>query len=212
MRSDKEWYIKPHRDYSEIEMNILKEFNRKNPQFVLINADTSYHQLREEGIKYALSCYGSAAHELPFLGYVVINASYNPHVAYNFNIHATSIPEYEDILLNIERYENFSVNFDEIYEFYFIHHRIISTDDFAGISYNDFISITNGEFGTEIEMRYLLKNFDKIRNKMLQHLEEARRTRRVFSFEKILPSHQQTIVPIRNQENCFDTNRTKNPI
>ena len=44
------------------------------PRFALIPSETSFHQLADEGIQFALTCYGSIGHECPLLDIQVINA------------------------------------------------------------------------------------------------------------------------------------------
>ena len=78
--TDYEWYIKPHRDYLPGTLEILNSFIPKFKNLKIINPDTSFHQLKKEGIKNILTCYGSVGHELPLLGFNVINAGYNPHI------------------------------------------------------------------------------------------------------------------------------------
>ena len=68
----------------------------------------------------ALTCWGTIGFEYALLGIPVINASQNnPHINYNFNIHAKTLKEYEKILLNIKNIK-LKMNKNEIYEFYFM--------------------------------------------------------------------------------------------
>ena len=85
-KTDYDYYIKPHKDYLPGTIESLNEIITKFPNLTLISPTVSFHQLIREGISFALTCYGSIGHELPLLGVQVINAGYNPHNAYNFNL------------------------------------------------------------------------------------------------------------------------------
>jgi len=100
--SNYDWYIKSHPDSSGNEQRIIEEFVTKHPNFEIVNSLTSLQQLAHEGIDFATTCYGSVGSELPLLGVHVINASYNPHVAFSFNTHARDIEDYRNILLNLK--------------------------------------------------------------------------------------------------------------
>lgn len=186
-----EWYIKPHRDYSEKEINVLKLFVSENSKFHLIDPETSFHQLRSEGVEFALTCYGSVGHELPLLGYTVINASYNPHVAFNFNVTAKSKADYEHILKHITDYKMTEICNDEIYLFYYIHHKVVQDEKFLGISVDGLDQVSNGSLDSKEELEYLLSNLDIIANNVLNHLNIMRSSRRVYAFEGFLPADVQ---------------------
>ena len=182
-----EWYIKPHRDYSGVELGILKLFLATNTNFHMINPETSFHQLKSEGIDFALTCFGTVGHELPLLGFTVINASYNPHIAFDFNVSTNSQAEYEQILRHISDYKLTSINHDEIYCFYFIHHQIVQSDQFMGISVDALDKISKGQLNSQSELEFLLKNLDKIAENSFAYLESMRATGRVYAFEDFLP-------------------------
>jgi hypothetical protein len=181
-----EWYIKPHRDYSGAELDVLKSFLKSNMNFKMVNPETSYHQLRSEGIDFALTCYGTVGHELPLLGFTVINASYNPHIAFNFNVTARSQVEYEKILRNINDHRLLNINNDEVYRFYFIHHQIVQSDCFMGISVEALDNISKGKLNSTPELEYILGNIDLIADNAFTHLGTMRATKRVYSFEEFL--------------------------
>ena len=154
--------------------------------FKMVNPETSYHQLRSEGIDFALTCYGTVGHELPLLGFTVINASYNPHIAFNFNVTARSQVEYEKILRNINDHRLLNINNDEVYRFYFIHHQIVQNDCFMGISVEALNNISKGKLNSTPELEYILDNLDLIAVNAFTHLRAMRATKRVYSFEEFL--------------------------
>ena len=126
-QTDYDWYIKLHRDFLPGTLSVVQELTTKFPKLKIINSETSWHQLREEGVMFALTCYGSIGHELPLLGYKVINAGYNPHIAYPFNWHPSNLEEYKNIILNLKELGEISSP-ELIYEFYFAHHKLLKRD------------------------------------------------------------------------------------
>jgi hypothetical protein len=187
LETNYEWYIKPHRDYSEKELEVLKSFVSKNTKFHLVDPETSFYQLRSEGIDFALTCHGTVGHELPLLGYTVINASYNPHIAFSFNVSANSKEDYEHILRHIGDYRITEINNDEIYMFYYIHHRVVQDDKFLGISVDELDEISKKSLNSKEELEFLLSNLDVIAKSAVKHLNTMRTSRRVYALEGFLP-------------------------
>ena len=67
-----------------------------------------------------LTVHGTIGWEYAYNEIPVINASVNnPHSDYNFNLHAKNLKEYEEMILDFEKYK---INYDKknIYEFYFM--------------------------------------------------------------------------------------------
>ncbi len=111
-------------------------FINKYPKFTLLDANTSHHQLIEEGITCVLTTYGTIGFEYAALGIPVVNASVNnPHVAYNFNLHPKSVEEYRNVLKNLDHID-LQINKDEVYEYYFMKN-IYNTNDWLFDHYND---------------------------------------------------------------------------
>lgn len=179
-------YVKLHRDYSDIELKVILDLKKLHPHIVILDSEVSYHQLYEEGIRFVTTCYGSAGHELPLLGFTVINASYNPHIAYSFNYHASSIVEYGRL---ISEQVDLVIDSDlesEIYEFYSVHSFLMWPDNFNMGSYRDFAIKTQGNFAGKVALAYLASNLDLISEKVLSNLKEALTYRRTFSVERSL--------------------------
>ena len=97
-KSNHDWYIKPHRDYLP---NTIEHISKiiKDSKITLIDPETSFHQLKDEGIEYVVTKHGSVGHELPLLGINVINFGYNPHINYNFNYHCLSKKKFKELIL-----------------------------------------------------------------------------------------------------------------
>ena len=132
--TDYDWYIKMHPDYLAGTKEIIDCFVAKYPKFTLLPADASHHQIIAEGISCALTTYGTIAFEYAALGIPVINASQNnPHIAYDFNLHAKDVEDYRRLLIGLDEL-NFSIDKQQVYEYYFMRH-IFNTGDLFFNSY-----------------------------------------------------------------------------
>lgn len=116
-----DWYLKPHPSGSERDQIIIHDFLERFPNITVIPAKTSPWQLRDEGIKFALTVQGTIGHEYPLLGIQVINAGWNPHMAYDFNWNPSTKEEYDSLLLNLDKLEK-KIDPDEVYQFYCLQH------------------------------------------------------------------------------------------
>lgn len=117
---DYDWYIKTHPDIQGIGKNILEDFCHLHPQFSLLPADTSHHDIIADGINFVLTIWGTVAVEYSFFNIPVINASKNnPHTSYRFSITPSSKGEYENLLLNLDKITH-RIEKTEIYEYYFM--------------------------------------------------------------------------------------------
>ena len=118
--TDYDWYIKTHPDFLPGNVEIINKFVEKYPKFTLIPSDTSHKQIIKEGINYALTVYGTIGFEYAALGVPVINASmFNPHIAYNFNIHPETVEQYKTVLMDLDN-QNFSIDKNDVYEYYYM--------------------------------------------------------------------------------------------
>lgn len=118
--SDFDWYIKFHPMEFESNKKTSNYFLNKYKNIKLIDKDVSHGQLISEGINLVLTVYGTIGLEYAYFGIPVINAAYNnPHVAYNFNYHATSVHDYDNAINN---FKNLNIDFDKnsIEEYFFM--------------------------------------------------------------------------------------------
>ena len=118
------WYIKPHPDYLPGTIEIINQLMKKFKSIKLVDPDCSFHQLKNEGLDYVLTTYGSVAHELPLLDINVINADkYNPNCSFRYSKTPKNIKEYKKILLSLGQRKLNNTKFkSDIYKFYYIHH------------------------------------------------------------------------------------------
>jgi hypothetical protein len=109
----------------------------------LLPSDASHHQIISEGIDLALTCYGTIGFEYAALGIPVINASMNnPHIAYNFNIHAKDVDHYRKLLMNLGDVQ-IKINQQEVYEYYFVKF-IFNTENIFFDAYQGFLNNIGG--------------------------------------------------------------------
>lgn len=143
--TDYDWYIKTHPDYLPGTKEIIDAFVVKYPKFTLLPANASHHQIISEGINFALTVYGTIAFEYAALGIPVINASQNnPHIAYDFNIHAKNIEDYRRLLTELDCL-NLKIDRQQVYEYYFMRH-IYNTVDIFFNNYDKVISELGGYY------------------------------------------------------------------
>ena len=164
-KTDYDWYIKMHPDPLPGTEEIIQEIIAEFPSITFIPPQTSHHQLANEGIDFALTVYGSVGHELPALGIQVINAGYNPHIAYDFNWHPKSIEEYEYYLLNIDKLHK-EIDMEQLYEFYYMHYYYVFADNLFVESHKQFSKDLNlnQQIGSDA-YKYFLNQFTETKHK-----------------------------------------------
>lgn len=118
-----DWYLKTHPDVLHGNNRIIKLLLNKYKKIKLLPSEVSHHQLINDGIDFVLTVYGSVGHEYASFGKTVINAGINnPHIGYNFNIHAKSVDEYKEIIMNLNKIR-LKICKNKIYEFYYMHYK-----------------------------------------------------------------------------------------
>lgn len=129
VETDYDWYLKPHADYLPGTLEVLRSIVQEFPKFKIIDPNVSWGQLKAEGADTVLTCYGSLGHELPLLGWKVINASYNPHISYEFNWHAKDIGHYGELIRSLELLGPIQ-DIEKIYEFFYVHKKLMHEETF----------------------------------------------------------------------------------
>ena len=142
-RTDYDWYIKTHPDYLPGTMEIIQGFIAKYPKFALLPSDASHHQIVDEGVNVTLTVYGTIGFEYAALGVPVINASQvNPHIAYDFNVHAKNVDDYMHLLMKVDSL-GLSIDRQSICEYYFMRY-IFNTEDLFFERYERMVSALGG--------------------------------------------------------------------
>jgi len=180
--TDYEWYLKPHADYLAGTLETLTRITEMYPKFRLIDPATTFHQLKEEGVSIALTCYGSIGHELPLLGYKVINAAYNPHIAYRFNWHPATVEQYRDLLLNLQSLGNVQ-DVEKIFEFFYINNAFIQPDDFLFESFERYLADAGGDPLSVSAYEAFLFQKDVVRRKADEKMDAFINSDKTYFFE-----------------------------
>lgn len=180
--ADYEWYLKTHSDYEPGTLEALHKICKRFPRFSLIDPSTSWQQLKDEGVSTVLTCYGSIGHELPLLGFKVINAAYNPHIAYSFNLHPKSIHEYNyEILTNISA--PLVIDNDELYEFFYVHKNLTQPDDLFFESTAHYLAmVKSGEVGTT-EYQIYMNQSESFNQKVIRYFTDLHASDKDFIYE-----------------------------
>lgn len=143
-KSNLEWYIKNHPYMRGKGTEVISEFLKRFPNINLVDSGTSHHQLIDEGISFVTTVFGSVALEYAYLGFPVVNASpYNPHFRYQFSLTPKLVSEYIDTIETLED-KYFSVDRDEILEFYYMHFLHIP-QNWVFKDYDYYLASTSGE-------------------------------------------------------------------
>jgi hypothetical protein len=129
--TDFDWYVKPHPNnllparaaMTATNVRCVAELKEKFPKIHFLDSSASNTQLIEEGISAMFTVHGTSAHEYAYFGIPAVTAGENPHTAYDFNIHANSLEEYDDLIkragelkLDIDRSD-----IEELFYMYYMH-------------------------------------------------------------------------------------------
>ncbi len=115
------WYMKIHPAARRRDLIIMNRLLEKYPRIKLLSSDTSPKQMKQEGVRYALTVGGTIGHEYPAIGIEVINAGLNPHSAFDFTWNPTTKEEYDNLIFNLDKLEPKN-NLDDLYIFYCMHY------------------------------------------------------------------------------------------
>lgn len=121
-----DWYVKPHphlhsdKAKGTANSEIVREFMKRYPRVTFVESSVSNRQLINEGISSMFTVHGSAAHEFAYMNVPVVNAGYNHHINYSFNIHARSKEQYAE-LIKQAGYLTLEIDKSEVEEFVFSH-------------------------------------------------------------------------------------------
>lgn len=114
---DYDWYMKEHPAGRRKDFIIWDMVTNKYPKIKRIPAAVSPYQLRDEGVRYALTVCGTIGQEYPAIGIQVINAGRNPYDCYDFTWNPRNKEEYDEIILNLKSLEP-KKDMEGLYRFY----------------------------------------------------------------------------------------------
>lgn len=172
--TDYDWYIKTHPDFLPGTKEIIDNFIKRYPKFTLLPSDASHHQIISEGINLTLTSYGTIGFEYAALGIPVINASMNnPHIAYDFNLHAADPETYRRMLLNLDEL-HLHIDKRQVYEYYFMRH-IYNTENIFFENYEKSIEEIGGydaQFSMVVYKKWMREWTQYRHNKIMKALHD----------------------------------------
>lgn len=123
------WYVKPHpcladpsrRAINEANQAIVEQLKKIYPTVHFLDPTASNARIVQDGISAMYTVHGTSAHEFAYLGVPVVNCGDNPHISYNFNIHARTIDEYEDCIAQSDKLD-INIEKTKIEEFVYMHY------------------------------------------------------------------------------------------
>ena len=92
--------VKPHPNQIPEAKLAVEKLMKLYPQVQFISSKFSNVQLVEAGMSFAVTVYGTVAHEMSYLGIPTLACGLNPHHAYSFSKVARTIDEYKTLLSN----------------------------------------------------------------------------------------------------------------
>ena len=187
---DYDWYIKSHPDASCETLDVIQELFGNNEQIKIVPSSTSHFQLVDEGVNYAFTAHGSVGHEYAMMGVKVVNAAFNPHIAYNFNYHAKNIEDYKYAIKNL-RNLNIHICKDEIYEFYYMRYFYVFSDNIVFYSYKSALKKIATDNVSIV--RLFLNEIGTVRhNEIIKHIKGflTSEKRNYFEYSKSLASEK----------------------
>jgi hypothetical protein len=170
-----EWYYKPHPNELMGDLDVHKKLMKNFKNINYLNKSTSHYEILKLKPKCIVTNHGTIGHEYAAMKIPVINTGDNPHINYDFCIHAKNIKHLDMIMNNLDKYIK-KINFDkkQIFEYLFMHYDYFQNFNnersylkdkyfsFRKIRLNNNSSLLN----------YFVKNGDRFDNKINKYLEE----------------------------------------
>ena len=136
-KTNYDWYIKDHPYYSDLKYatslqrtyELSKKIEKKFKSIKRLDPNLSHHQLRDEGINFVLTIYGTIAWEYAYFNIPVLTATNScPTMNFNFNYHSSNKKNYEENIMNLNKIK-MQINRDEIINFYISKYLIFNHDN-----------------------------------------------------------------------------------
>ncbi len=115
-----EWLLKIHPSMYDGNIETIKFFVKKYPKFKLLPINTTHTKLLSRGIDCVLTVFGSIGFEYAYYGVPVINCcECYPGVAYDFNLNAKNIKQYNKLISSIPKLK-LKIRKKDVVEYYFM--------------------------------------------------------------------------------------------
>lgn len=170
-KTNYQWYIKNHPTYKgkfqlyqPVSDRIVSEILKKNKHITLLPNNLSNGQIIKEGIDVVLTVCGTVGSEFPFFSIPVVNASHNPHVAYNFTVKPESIDDYSFVIKNLRKLKIRKNPLKELCEFYFMKNLLADRNWLTG-DYDKMLKEINGfdNLQSVAFYSYWMKSFNRLK-------------------------------------------------
>ena len=152
-KTNYDWYLKDHPYYSDLKYatsldrtyNLSKKIEKKFKNIKRLDPNLSHHQLREEGINFVLTIYGTISWEYAYYNVPVLTATNScPTMNFNFNYHSSNKKNYEKNLMNLNNI-SMKIDRDEIIKFYISKYLIFNHDNLMK-NFSNFLNDTSKNF------------------------------------------------------------------
>ena len=136
-KTNYDWYLKDHPYYSDLKYatslqrtyELSKKIEKKFKSIKRLDPNLSHHQLRDEGINFVLTIYGTISWEYAYFNIPVLTATNScPTMNFDFNCHSSSRQNYEKNLMNLDKIK-IQVNRDEVVNYYIAKYLIFNHDN-----------------------------------------------------------------------------------
>lgn len=182
--NDIQLIIKPHPNGmqgNDFYFDNLKNKYKKFENIIFLDKSVSNLKILDIGIDLAITVHGTVAHEFAYRKIPVINAGDNPHINYNFCLHAKNKNQYFDMIKNIDKYKkNLSFNKNKIYEFMYMNYyyflnlnnrKDLIADQMFTNNYfhkNNIISLKSGDSNSLLD--FYIKNDIKVSRNICKYI------------------------------------------
>ena len=190
LKTDYEWYIKPHPNNLRRNKVFLDHYLNKYKKFKLIPAETSHYTLKNK-IDFVLTNWGNIGMDLALLNIKVLNTHHNGRFsAFNFNINSNNFKDYNSKILNLNKLKKFKINKNEIYESYFMHNFYYGPNWIIDNLVKEMVKIGwYKKDGVDIYDYYMKKfnnfNFEKKQNKLITNLIKIKNYKKYSKYSPI---------------------------
>ncbi|WP_440911621.1 hypothetical protein [Candidatus Pelagibacter sp.] len=170
-----EWYYKPHPNELKGDLDLHKKLMKQFKNVNYLHKSVGHYEILSLNPKCIITNHGTIGHEYAALKVPVLNTGDNPHINYDFNLHAKSITHLNRIMNNLDKYTK-KINFDkkQLFEYFYLRYEY-----FQDTIHDEHIYLKDKYFSTkDIKINgstkifdYYIKNKNKYDFKINQYLE-----------------------------------------
>ena len=182
-----DWYIKIHNDPAPGTEEIIKKILLSYPNINWIDKRANHNDLIRSGIDLAITSHGTIGEEYPYFDIPVLNCAINPRINYSFNFHLYERDKITDFIKNLPKFIGKKLNKNEIFEYYYTHHKMHKDDSLIFNSYEDFIDAKSSFINSDEAYIYFLSQINKKRlNEIEKKIKLFIKSKRNYSYINFL--------------------------